>query len=255
MIKENMLYALATFRQMITKTLSVYTRFWKIIVPILGIILVLLIVIHDVPKAPTEKDKQFIFTIYPKPPINAQLFSFEQQVALIQSFQKSIHQQFIIGDPIAYNQSREPEDLVNHKEGRCYDFSRTIEKFLMLNQFEVRHVAVYQVNPKVGKLLSFLKVQGASHSLTEVKTKKGWMIVDSNFEWIGIDSLGQPKSFREICAKRQTWKYRVVKGYEPFFNECPIYIYGLYSRHGCFYPPYTFIPDYHFKDLLYNLSR
>jgi hypothetical protein len=220
------------------------------------LIIAVLLWIHDVPKTPTEKDTSAILAIYPITFVNAEHLNFEQQIELIRAFQSSLHAAYSIGEPIDYYKPREPNDLIQNKEGRCYDFSRTIEKFLMLNNLKVRHVAVYQVNSEEGKWKSFLRPHGVSHSLTEVKTAKGWMIVDSNFEWIGIDKSGDPKSFFDICSAEQrskkiNWRYEVVRGYEPFFSCCPIYIYGLYSRHGCFYPPYNLIPDYNLKDLVY----
>ena len=31
-----------------------------------------------------------------------------------------------------------------------------------------------------------------------------------------------------------------------------IYVYGLYSRHGRFYPPYNFIPDINYREFIQN---
>jgi hypothetical protein len=237
---------------MMKRQKRLFNKFWLVsIILITSLAMIITLIVHDVSKTPNAADRQYIQAIYPFPIIDATKLSFDSQVVLIQSFQKELHRQFIIGDPIAYYQTREPKDLINNKEGRCYDFSRTIEKFLMLNSLEVRHVAIYQVDTKKGRFFSFLRPQSASHSLTEVRTRKGWMIVDSNFEWIGLDTLGNPKSFCEICEETQAWKYPIVHGYEPFFTECPIYIYGLYSRHGCFYPPYSVVPDLNFRDLVY----
>jgi hypothetical protein len=210
---------------------------------------------HDVSKNVTLEDKTTLRQIYPKPPVDADTLNFEKQVALIQDFQKAIHQKINRGLPIDYNQSREPKDLLLHSTGLCYDFSRTIEKFLVLNNFQIRHVAIYQTDTNVGKLKSFIKPGALSHSLTEVKTKKGWLIVDSNYEWISLDSTSNPISFKQFCDKQTNgesikWLMTLETIYLPFYEICPVFIYGLYSRHGGFYPPYNIVPDYNLRDLL-----
>jgi len=37
------------------------------------------------------------------------------------------------------------------------------------------------------------------------------------------------------------------------YQESFSFIYGLYSRHGKFYPPYTFIPDVNYVELIQNI--
>jgi hypothetical protein len=214
-----------------------------------------IILFHNVLTKVTNEDILALQKIYPHPPIDASQLSFEEQIAFIQGFQKELHQKINRGFPIDYNQSREPKDLLLHGTGLCYDFSRTIEKFLVFNQFEVRHVSIYQTDTTIGKLKSFIKPGALSHALTEVKTKNGWMIVDSNYEWIALDNSRKPYSFKEICKtynaeKNIDWLIQLEPIYLPFYDQCPVFIYGLYSRHGGFYPPYTILPDYNLRDLL-----
>ena len=146
------------------------------------------------------------------------------------------------------------KDLFENKQGQCYDFSRTIEKILIIKQLETRHVAIYQrLNSSTFKILTTPK--SSSHSLLEVKTKKGWMIVDSNYPFLAIDNKNNPISFKQLVkASSVEWKNEIPKGYEIYYKEPVIPIYGLYSRHGKFYKPYDFVPDYNFCELLYNFS-
>jgi hypothetical protein len=37
------------------------------------------------------------------------------------------------------------------------------------------------------------------------------------------------------------------------YNERFFYIYGLYSRHGRFFPPYNVIPDINYSEFIQNL--
>jgi hypothetical protein len=214
-----------------------------------------IILLHNVPTKVTDEDILALQKIYPHQAIDASQLSFEEQIAFIQGFQKELHQKINRGFPIDYKQSREPKDLLLHSTGLCYDFSRTIEKFLVLNQFEIRHVSIYQTDTAIGKLKSFIKPGALSHALTEVKTKNGWIIVDSNYEWIALDHSRKPYSFKEICKTYNAggnihWLIQLTPIYLPFYDNCPVFIYGLYSRHGGFYPPYTIIPDYNLRDLL-----
>lgn len=228
---------------------------WGIVLILLAIVAVVLV--HDVSKKITPEDVIALQTIYPKAPIDSDTLDFEEQIMLIKEFQAAIHQKIGRVIPIDYDSPREPTDLLQHETGLCYDFSRTIEKFLLFNNFKVRHVAIYQTDSTLGKLKSFIKPGALSHSLTEVKTKKGWLIVDSNYEWLSLDSVGHPISFKQFCkAKAQGqsihWRLPLEPIYLPFYETCPVYIYGLYSRHGGFYPPFTIIPDYNFRELFFE---
>jgi hypothetical protein len=37
------------------------------------------------------------------------------------------------------------------------------------------------------------------------------------------------------------------------YTEPFTFVYGLYSRHGKFYPPYNFIPDVHYGEFIQNI--
>ena len=93
-----------------------------------------------------------------------------------------------------------------------------------------------------------------SHALTEVKTRRGWMIVNSKTRWAGLTADGQPLDLGEVRNKAdQKWS-GVVKASIPEIYGAPFtYVYGLYSRHGRFYPPYNSFPDVNWAELAQNL--
>ena len=82
-----------------------------------------------------------------------------------------------------------------------------------------------------------------SHALCEVRTKKGWLVVDSLTPWLSLDKQGEPISLR-------TLQRSVIDGQPipldamqanltPNLLRRPFTIvYGLYARHGRFYQRY-----------------
>jgi hypothetical protein len=92
-----------------------------------------------------------------------------------------------------------------------------------------------------------------------VKTRKGWMVLGSNADWIGLNLTDQPFTIEGL--QDQLYKTGEVTLKRPplygicFWKSQPRfrYLYGVYSRHGRFFPPNTGIPDYNLRMLLYNL--
>jgi hypothetical protein len=185
--------------------------------------------------------------------------SFESEIAFIRSVQDSIvsgiqHkgiQQTAFGSVRSYYQDR---------QGMCYDRVVLLEKILHSFHFDFRHLFVYYPDENKDVAVSdFFRKGTSSHALTEVKTRKGWMVIGSNADWMGIDVKGQPFTIRELKVNlRKTGTVPLME--QPlhgvnFWEQHPRfrYIYGVYSRHGYFLPPYNAIPDYNFHMLLYNL--
>ncbi len=133
---------------------------------------------------------------------------------------------------------------MKYKRGLCFDRSRTLDKAFNYMGFETRHV--YLLYRKDLSLLKSLFHRGhPSHAVTEVKTSRGWLYVDSNRPWIAIARDGLPHGAGGI------WKYFDE------FNEAPEYvrgpwwaIRGLYSRKGAFYAPYLPLPQVNWHDFL-----
>ena len=93
-----------------------------------------------------------------------------------------------------------------------------------------------------------------SHALTEVRTRRGWMIVDSKTRWAGLTADGRPIDLREVREKAdQRWSEAVRAPLPEIYGAPFTWVYGLYSRHGRFYPPYNPIPDVNWAELAQNL--
>lgn len=180
--------------------------------------------------------------------------SFESELSCVKSVQNSIYNHIQVSrNGIKEGKSREPIDLMIIKKGLCYDRSRFIEKVLNYYGFEIRHVSIFYTNDYSLKTLISHNVK--SHAFLEVLTSKGWMLVDSIDPFIGIDNNG--RIYDTISLRNQKSREDFV---DIFKNKLPsnflenyMVVYGLYSRHGKFYPPYTPIPDINWFQLLtYN---
>jgi hypothetical protein len=148
---------------------------------------------------------------------------------------------------------REPADLVRNGGGVCYDRSRFIEKALVAQGFQVRHVFMFKRFPGRSTLRILLTRNTQSHTVSEVNTKAGWVAVDPSKHWVGINDLGQPISAATLAEAAEGqrdlhWRQPIAE----FFQKPFIRIYGLYSRHGRFFPPYNAIPDVNYSELLDN---
>ena len=80
-------------------------------------------------------------------------------------------------------------------------------------------------------------------------------MVDSNAPWVSTDSNDQPISIEAI--KRDIENTVAIEwGEEPptaIYTKPFTFVFGLYSRHGRFYPPYNFVPDINYGEFFQNL--
>jgi hypothetical protein len=181
--------------------------------------------------------------------------SYEEQLNLIQSIQHSVFHVAPVQGGIDKGKMREPKDLFMKKTALCHDRSRVIEKILRYYGFKTRHISIYSTNKTDSFLKSLITPGIDSHALTEVKTSKGWLVVDSNKEWVAIDYNKQPISIAEIINNKKNIKERLLNDFPSFiFNENFFVIYGLYSRHGMFYPPFNFVPDINYPEFTSNFQ-
>jgi hypothetical protein len=216
------------------------------------VVLFLALLYHNVPKKVSQADKVGLEEIFGLKHVNGEDLAFEDQISFIHGMVNTLHTNYVVGFPIAYNANREPSQLVLNGGGLCYDFSRTIEKYLIYNSFQTRHVAVYL---KHGSFWNTITTKGVySHSLTEVKTANGWMIIDSNLKFYALDDANIVYAYKDLekLEESPSWKLYLEDGGEKFYSPDVKFVYGLYSRHGRFYKPYNFIPDYNLKELFYN---
>lgn len=225
-----------------------HTFKWSIwIVGIFLVVNVALALITNVPTHVTESDKAvFRTTLSLKKPEGP--LTYEQEIALIRSVQKLIFEQVPIGEPIADYETREPEDLFNQKSGLCYDRSRTYDKVFSWLGFEARHVYIlYPEHPATGEMLSFwgaFFTKGTnSHAVTEVKTSRGWLLVDSNSAWVSDGKDGLPVDADQLRAKAS-----LLPGMPGYFMRPFWAIRGMYSRRGQLYRPYIPYPQLSWPD-------
>jgi len=166
---------------------------------------------------------------------------------------------------------REPKNLYEQRKGLCFDLSRSIEKGLRSVDFQVRHISVFSRVPGNMRLKSLLlpsrtrpeqrEMPGYidSHALCEVRTEKGWIAVDSLSPWMSLGDQGIPISLRRLqravigggFLKLDPDQERLTPNIlcRPFSM-----VYGLYSRHGRFYPPFLPYPNVNLPEFLANFS-
>jgi hypothetical protein len=211
------------------------------------IINIFLAAVTNVSTRVTASDVSVFRTIYryeqPKQSLN-----FDQQIRLIKGVQSSVLAVAPIGEPIPEFQSREPEDLIRNQSGLCYDRSRTLDKLYAWLGFEARHVYIlYLKHPVTGEVLSPLKALFTygteTHAVTEVKTHKGWMVVDSNSKWVSLTRNGTPMHAGDIYGRVADFD-----DLPDYFNRPYIAIRGMYSRRGQFYRPYIPYPELNWVD-------
>ncbi len=215
---------------------------------------------HNVDKTPSEEDALFIDRMmvdsgHRELP-SAPAANFEEEVDQVLSVQDAVLRAAPVNDGIPLDALREPRELYEGRQGLCYDRSRSIEKALGLLGMETRHVAVYSLAEGRTPMRALLTNGTPSHALTEVRTRRGWMLVDSNSRWIGLRPDGQPVSadqLRLMPRGSTPWSPKVKAAMAPVFEEDFVHVYGLYSRHGRFYPPMDGIPDVNLAELAQNL--
>ena len=208
---------------------------------------------HNVTKGPIDEDVVYIKKLIgPENDItNAPQLPYNQQINLIKNIQSNVLRYAPFGEGIPINQERRPKDLYKFGEGLCYDRSFSLELIFQYLGFDTRHVSVFKNSKSRNNFIEVFGDNPDSHALCEVLTANGWMIIDTNDLWIGLDEFNQPVSMKKIHEDNFSFKW-LEKSPNLFFTGKHHYIYGLYSRHGRFYKPYNVIPDYNLSELFYN---
>lgn len=210
---------------------------------------------NAVDKSLTKEDQQYIplylSDVAPLP----ESPTYGDELNFIISVQGSVLNVAPRNDGLPLRQKREPKELFEAKTGLCYDRSRVIEKLLGFSGFKTRHVAIYSKG-KTGSAITAIITPGVtSHAVTEVLTKYGWLVVDSNAPWVSTDSNNQPLSIENIQLQAET-SARIKWNREPpsdIYSKPFTFVYGLYSRHGDFYPPYNLLPDINYGEFVQNV--
>ncbi len=235
-------------------------RRWRL-VGLFFIVCAALVSHFNVDRTLTDEDRYYIRLYLPNVPEGiARNLSYDDQVKLIEQAQEAVHSRTTGWAGIPEGQAREPKQLYLGRTGMCYDRSRVLEKMFTYLGFTNRHLALFQRQPYEHSYTTILLKHVPSHAISEVKTKKGWLMVDSNDLWTSLDANHQPISMPDFQARYKRgekiyWAAELPVTTKGFYNSRCIALYGLYSRHGRFYPPYTSgIPDYRVRGLLYNLE-
>lgn len=168
--------------------------------------------------------------------------NYDDEIRTIRIVQSRLFAKVPFGQGIPDYEPREPTALLKYGRGMCYDRSRTLEKAYTYLGFKVRHV--FLLYRKESSLFSALLSRGhPSHAVTEVKTSRGWLYVDSNLPWIAINRAGDPVGAGGI------WKQFDQLENAPEYVRGPWWaIRGLYSRKGAFYEPFFPLPQLNWKD-------
>ena len=222
---------------------------------ICSICLVAVLFYNAVDNSISPIDKQYILKYLVEVRSLPEKSTYEDEVNFIISVQRAVLNVAPRNEGILFGQQREPEELYEAKTGLCFDRSRVIEKILRHSGFDVRHVFLLSKEDTGSAIKAIMTVGAPSHAVTEVLTKSGWLIVDSNAHWVSTDSEGRPISIDKIQFGVEH-SVPVQWGLEPpspIYAKPVTFIYGLYSRHGYFYLPYNVVPDVNYDELLQNV--
>lgn len=224
--------------------------------------------IQNVPKAITREDRNYIEKILTQNGTDIAklkqdaLKDFTNEIRTIRTVQSSAFITAPKVELIPYRHEREPKDLFTTDAAYCGDRARYIDKALRYLGFDTRYASLYQNRPQRSFLSTILTKTSThdvdSHALVEVKTSKGWLIVDTRRHWISLSAAMQPISLRALRDKQLSyfeWSYNQEESW-PLLDENYYIIYELYSRHGLFYAPYTkYIPDIHWPGFIKHNFR
>lgn len=199
--------------------------------------------------------------------------SFDNELAFISRLQDSTVNQFDNGE-VPFRSSANIEYYYSQRKGLCFNRSFFQEKILRFAGFKTRHLYVYFTEDSTPtKSSDVFKKRLLSHAMFEVKTKKGWMAVDTNGNWLALDKDGNPMTLGEVRERLMNEQLELAKlptKGDVFFNQLPIkynfkFLYGVYSRHGEYLDSGPVekmfqnsalrrsTPDYNLKEFFYNL--
>lgn len=205
---------------------------------------------NDVSATPAPRDTAAARSMLQVARIDKRPADFRIEIAEISAIQRRILTAAPVNKGIPHGQGRELTDVLRLGYGLCFDRSRAIETVLRTAGYDVRHASIYSTAEAGSALSALATPRVPSHAVSEVKTSRGWMIVDSNRDWLGLTTSGKPLDLEQL---RETDRRLVIGRPTKIFNGPFTYVYGLYSRHGGFYPPYNPVPDVNWSELAQNI--
>lgn len=230
-------------------------RYFKLLA---GVLLILLVNVlagfaTNVPTHLSDEDKLVFEQTYAHYKDAKNGVSPEVEFNIIEDLQRAVLKKVPFGPGIPGYSEREPADVLKRDTGLCYDRSRLFDKLFAWAGFETRHVYILY-KPSVGERYSlplwvaFFMPQSESHAVTEVKTSKGWVLVDSNDTWISVNRQGA------VVNADQIWRRSADFDKIPDYFSKPFWaIRGLYSRRGHLYRPYLPYPQFNWSDFFHHL--
>ncbi|HEX8556071.1 MAG TPA: hypothetical protein VF695_15300 [Sphingomonas sp.] len=142
----------------------------------------------------------------------------------------------------------EPLDFVRRGYGCCFDRARFIEKALSHYGFSTRRVAMYE---RRRGWIGFLIPGIDSHAASEVRTRRGWLAVDSEQPFMLITRGGRPLQFDELhTVDPRTLYTRPTRSHSFGFENAYFVVRGLYSRHGQSHGVRLPAPEINYPDFL-----
>jgi len=176
--------------------------------------------------------------------------NFEAEIGCIKSIQRSIKKLVPHTRCAPPGNTIEPDQFIIRRHGCCYDRARFAEKALNYYGFETRHAALYE-RGRYGVFSLFIPGTN-SHATSEVKTKNGWMGVDSNHPFLLITSNGKPQTYKSYKTYTDQLTDKLIPA--EFYKKQLFVIYGLYSRHGRFHGLNLPSPEFNINELIYNFE-
>ena len=234
--------------------------------------LVTILSINSVDNKLTSDDYEYITKILNNKSKISKESSYLEELEFINSIQNALLKAAPNSGSIPKNKPREPKDVYMAGMSGCSERARVLSKIFKYYGFKSRQFSMYSNKTSSSSISVLLTPRVRSHAAIEVLTKKGWLVVDPNIPWVAIDTLNNPLSISKIQHDVDNLVYINWKkppellnpdGKELFGIELSvpdeiyinpfIYIHGLYSRHGKFYPPFNFIPDINYGELIQNV--
>lgn len=200
-------------------------------------------------EAPTPEDREALLSygiIGARDIGIAPLLDADGQRRLLTGIVQRVHASVHRLEPLPNDRTREPIDVLRADTGVCFDRSRVIEKAARLAGFEARRVFLVY-----GGWPSLLLPGGATHTLVEVRVRQGWVFLGTLTSVTGFAGDGRVWSVKDLKAdvikgggalRQNAWIEIMATNFLP--------VYGLYSRHGGHFPPYTPVPDYSPRQML-----